>query len=124
MKTFARVLSLALVAVLLCSALIACGKPAKDPKKAVENLKDAGYEASSMEVGGITVVTGASEDGKDYVTITYYENKDDAKKAYDEGKEAFDELKEAAKEADIDLVYGKSGKMVYYGTKAGVKAAG
>ncbi len=122
MKTFARILSLALVAVLLCFALIACNKPAKDPDKAVEKLTQAGYEVEMETDDGVTYVEATK--GVDYVIISYFSTKSLAKAAYEEGEKDIEELKKMGEEAGIELVYGRSGKIVYCGTKAAVKAAG
>ncbi len=127
MKTFARMLSLVLVAVMLCAALVACAKPDKDPAEAEKKLDAAGYdvtvlegeEAEMMDENVKTIVFGQKDD--DYITIYYYEDKDDAKKIFND-LEA--DAKADAEELDVEIVCKRSGKMVYIGTKAAVKAAG
>ena len=115
-----RILSLALVCVLLLGcvfALASCGGPNKDPEKAVKALEDAEYQVMDMTKDGIGVV--AAMNGDDVVYIYYCENADDAKEAYDEAKEGLEELGEEAEGYKV----GKSGKVVYMGTKAAIKAA-
>jgi len=86
------------------------------------------------------IVTGVSKDGKQTVTIYYFDNAKDAKafnKAYKaKVKEAKEELKKQKDAGNIseddykkaleemkDSKFGVSGKAFYTGTKAGVKAA-
>ena len=120
-----RILSaiLSCILVLGCVFALASCNPNKDPEKAKEALEDAGYTVMLNEGEEGTMVTGRKD--KDYVTIYYFEDKDDAKEFYDELKDEFEEAKEAAKEADEDfnLDIGKSGKRVWAGTKDAIKAA-
>ena len=46
MKNFVRLMSLALVAVMLCATLASCGGPAKDPADALAALKENEYVAA------------------------------------------------------------------------------
>lgn len=123
MKKFARIMSLALVAVMLCATLASCGAPAKDPADAVAALKEEGYVAVKL----LSVVTGV-KDGE-AVIITYYDDADKAKEAMDKMDEAaIEELKGKLVALGLseegDLVGPKrSGKMIYMGTKAAIKAA-
>ena len=128
-----RIISAVLVCILMVGcvfALASCGGPNKDPKKAAEALEDAKYmveledefeEDSKIEA----MIEAFSEDGKNFVSIVYYADADDAKEAYDEAKENLDDMKELYKELGIeaDIEIGKSGKVVWMGTKDAIKAA-
>ncbi len=126
---------IALVAVLTL-ALVAC-VPA-DPDKAAANLEEAGYIVSNVKAsqgtgvqlglnatakGCVAMVTGTliSTAGTESVAIFYFNDADDAKAYYEKIKAEYDELDDEDKE---DKKVGKSGKVVYAGTEAGVKAAG
>jgi parvulin-like peptidyl-prolyl isomerase len=64
--------------------------------------------------------------GLDNIEIVYYKDEDDAEDAYDELEDKYEDFAEFADEYDIDIDdidYGKSGNMVWYGTKDAVKAA-
>lgn len=113
---------IALIAV-CCICLVAC-VPA-NPDKAISNLEKAGYTAGKdskvipaalavAQVKGIDcVVTGLN--GKDYVTLVYFTDKKSADAAYDK-------VESYAKKEDKESVIKKSGKVIYYGTEAGIKA--
>lgn len=140
MKHFVRILSLTLVLSLLSVTLLACGKPAKDPADAKAALEEAGYvvakddrilPATFTALGySLTSVVTGSKIGKDdagntvvdHVSIYYFKDKDAATKALDKIKE-----NEAADKGNSDesnwVAPTQSGSMVYYGTKAAVKAA-
>ncbi|MBR2349706.1 MAG: hypothetical protein IKA77_03695 [Clostridia bacterium] len=126
---------IALVAVLTL-ALVAC-VPA-DPDKAAANLEEAGYIVTNVKAsdgtgvklgleataeGCVAMVTGTliSTAGTESVAILYFNDADDAKAYYADIKADFDELDDDEKEGKK---IGKSGKVVYAGTEAGVKAAG
>ena len=126
---------IALVAVLTL-ALVAC-VPA-DPDKAAANLEEAGYIVTNVKAsdgtgvklgleatakGCVAMVTGTliSTAGTESVAIFYFNDADDAKAYYADMKADFDELDDDEKEGKK---IGKSGKVVYAGTEAGVKAAG
>ena len=123
-----RILSAILVCVLMLGCvltLVSCGGPNKDPKKAKEALEKAEYtvmliEGDAAGEGIEAMLTAVSKDGKDQIAIVYYEKKADAKEAY---KEAKDALKELGDKAPENYVVGKSGKVVWTGTKDAVKAA-
>ena len=97
MKKFARILSLVLVAVMLCATLASCGGPAKDPDDAVAALKDNGYTAVKT---GNTVV--GEKDGET-ITITYYDDEDAATKAYDEAKQQMEKVEEEIAKLEDEL---------------------
>ena len=115
MKTFVRILSLTLVAVMLCATLASCA-PASDPAKAEAALKEAEYivlndstiTPAVFKLGGYdltNVVTATKttedKDGKtvvELVVIYYFADKDNAEKA-------FSKVEEDAKEkADVESV--------------------
>lgn len=135
-KIFA-VISVVLVAVVLVAALVACG-PASDPEKALSALKDNGYKAAKdstvvptalalLGVKGIDCVvsgTSVNDESVETVTIVYFINSDAATDAWSKVKEYAEKQDKSDKEKkESDFVVKKSGKMIYYGTSAGVKAA-
>ena len=145
-KLLRSLLSVMLVAMMALS-FTSCGIT-KNPEKAEKKLKDAGYEVMvikeevafasyakmyDLEASDIECVLMAEKDDEG-VLIIYCANAKAAKKIEKElkkeMKEAKEEIKELEgeekKEAEKDLKnikYGRSGKAVYTGTKAGVKAA-
>ncbi|MBQ2758002.1 MAG: hypothetical protein IJF31_05890 [Clostridia bacterium] len=138
MKMFARALSLALVALMLCTALVACA-PAKDPADAEAALKEAEYvvlnddkvtpavfKLAGYDLKNVVTGTKVSEDKDgnkvtDIVVIYYFADKDNAEKALEKVKENAKEKKEETKEDWVEPT--RSGSMVYFGTKAAIKAA-
>ena len=131
MKKFARIICLALVTVMLVCSLASCMGPKKDPDKAEKALEKKGYEVSVIDTDallpdGVEAILNAhkgSGDDGERVAIYYFETAKDAKEFYDESKDKLEEMKEAYKDEDIKFVYGKSGKVVYAGTKKAVRAA-
>ena len=136
MKKFVRIMSFALVAVMLCVTLASCGGPAKEPADAVAALKENGYTAAEDKIiipaalkllgveGVKSVVSGSAtiEDKFETITIVYFNDKDAAKTAMEKIEKYADENKDDKAE-DSDWVVKQSGAMIYYGTKAAVKAA-
>ena len=131
MKKLVRVLSFALVALTLCTLFAACA-PAKDPADAKAALEDAGYVATKTDgailaLAGIKdctdVVTGTKkEDDKiESVSIYYFETAEAAEEAFEKIEDLIEELK--TEDDASDFVFKQSGKIVYGGTKAAVKAA-
>ena len=134
MKTFAKVLALALVAVMMCAALVSCGGPNADPEKAAKALEEAGYEVHYTEVGAagikaavVAVKLDEEAEKADFINITYYEDKEAANTAWDEAQDEIDEAKASMAEMygceESEIVIKKSGTMIYVGTKDAVKAA-
>ena len=135
MKKSIRLIALALVAVMMTLALVSCA-PAKDPADAKAALSDNGYAATKIDNEGLgalafavftaagiedleSVVSGTNSDGE-HVTILYFEDYAAANDQWEDTKEYADKEK---KDEDSDWVVKKSGNMIYFGTKAGVKAA-
>ena len=136
MKKFVRIMSFALVAIMLCVTLASCGGPAKEPADAVAALKENGYTAAEDKIiipaalkllgveGVKSVVSGSAtiEDKFETITVVYFNDKDAAKTAMEKIEKYADENKDDKAE-DSDWVVKQSGAMIYYGTKAAVKAA-
>ena len=136
-----------LLAVMLISMMaisfVSCGVPS-DPAKAKKNLEAEGYAVvlEQFDLGDLGAALGDKTEanlvatkGEEIVTITWYKNADDAKAAYEKleetNKKAKEELKkmedgeakDAAKAMLDNAAFGRSGKIVWSGTKAAVKAA-
>ena len=134
MKTTLRILALCMVAVLMVGVLAACA-PNKDPDKAVAALKKNEYTAakdSSIIPAALTltgvkgvdcVVTGTKTVEKDgektteSVIIIYFTDSSSAKEAMEKVKSYYENDKDAKED------WKQSGKILYSGTKAAVKAA-
>lgn len=134
------------VLTLVCAMLFAACAPAADPDTAKKNLKDEGYSTTVYDGDGMVVGTALalagvenvnkvlvaskySNDTFEFLTVFYFDSAKDANNAVDKAKEyAKDREKEEEKdqkkeEGSIEWVFGKSGKMIWFGTKAAVKAA-
>ena len=137
MKKFTKVLAVSLIVVLSMMALVACA-PNSDPAKARASLDEHEYTNSEaidkiaaatlkLLVDGVdTVVSGSKvvedKDGNkkmESVTIVYFYQASQAKDAMEDLKKESDK----DKEDESDWVFEQSGKMIYWGTKEGVKAA-
>ena len=137
MKKFAKIAALALVVVMSLAMLVACA-PNSNPDKALEALKKNGYTAAKdanvipaaltlVGVKGVdTVISGTKSSGEgddakvDHVTVIYFASADQAKTAWDKVKSYAEKDKDSK---DSDWTITQSGKMIYYGTKAGIAAA-
>lgn len=160
-KNIGKILAVILVVSVLATVLCACVP--SNFTKAEANLKENGYVATTVGNGELVnganamakvaaaaldvtltgkcdnIVTGVSKDGKQSVTIYYFDNTKDARafnKAYKANvKKAKDELKKQKDAGNIseddykkaledmkNNKFGVSGKAFYYGTKAAVKA--
>lgn len=95
MKKLARILSLVLVAVMLCATLASCGGPAKDPKEAADALKENGY---TLLVD--TDVSVIAKKDSEYIAITYCSDEEAATKAYEEAEAAIEKADEELKKAE------------------------
>ena len=135
MKTTMKLIALALVLTLSVLTLASCAAPNPNPEKAIAALKEDGYKAAEDDTvlpivfAGLgikdvdTVVTGTAiiGDKAEHVTVVYFEDADAAKAAWEDMKEYAE--KEDKDEEDTDWTIAKSGKMIYWGTKAAIKAA-
>lgn len=142
MKKFFRLLVATMLLAVTATALCSCGIPS-DSAKAKENLNKNKYtvseeiattavKAACLVPYGIsfynnieTALWAVNSDG-DNVLIVYCKDNDSATKVNDIVKTIYESINESAKENDskADVKSGKSGKVVYIGTSAGVKAAG
>ena len=138
MKKLTSIFALALVCILSVALLCACA-PNSDPDKAVASLKKNEYSAAKdtklipaaltvLGVKGVdcavsgTKVVGEGENAKtEHVTIVYFLSADAANSAWETMQEYAQ--KEDSDSKDSDWTIAKSGKMIYWGTKAGIKAA-
>lgn len=134
MKKTMKLIALALVLTLSVVMLASCFGPNANPEKAIEALKKNDYKAAEDDTvlplifAGLgikdvdTVVTGTAiiDDKGEHVTIVYFEDADAAKAAWEDVKEYAE--KEDKDEEDTDWTINKSGKMIYWGTKAAIKA--
>ncbi len=139
-KSTVKVLALALVAVIMCLALVSCGGPNADPDKAVEALEKNDYKAEKIEDSGLgalvigamklagiegidCVVTGTAviDDKAEHITVIYFDDSKTADAEWEDVQKYMDEEKDDDK--DTDWVIKKSGKMIYFGTEAAIKAA-
>lgn len=135
MKKMVKIIALAMVAVMLMLTLASCGaKPSSDPAKAKEKLEKEGYKVALVEnedvlklsgldglVASLTAMKGDSKEDAQGVSIYYFKDADSAKKA-EENEFIKAAIEEAKKEDDAST--GRSGKMIWIGTKEAVKAAG
>ncbi len=140
MKKLLRSLLAVMLISMMAVSLASCGI-SSDPKKTKEKLEAEGYSVMLEQVnlgealGDKTEAYLVASNGEENVTITWYKNADDAKAAYEELEESYKkakkelkemedgELKDALKKKLDNVAYGRSGKIVWFGTKAGVKAA-
>ena len=118
-NTIIKIVALALIAVMACVLLVACA-PASDPDKAIEALKDNGYDAAEdkllipgalklLGVKDIDCVVAGTKEGE-AITIIYFADK-------------VSEYAEDQNDDESDWVVDKSGAMIYFGTKQAVKDA-
>ena len=141
MKKTVRILALSLVFVMLALVLVACGnKPNSDFSKAKKNLEKEDYKVELLTDGvtiGLTETALGIENVEailkaekkigskyEYVSVIYFKDAESAKNAMKKIEaEADDEMDE---DDDMNSAYVKttlSGKMIYAGTKNGLKAA-
>lgn len=131
MKKSLKIVAVLLVAVMALGVLVACA-PNADPDKAVAALKEAGYEAKNFPSTGLfgrecyVIGTKIFKDDEgntktEFITIYYYKTNEDAVEAWESIKAEAE--KSDKKEDDSDWQVGSSGKMIWYGTSAAIKAA-
>ena len=134
MKTTMKLIALALVLTLSVLTLVSCFAPNPNPDKAIEALEKKGYKAAEdkyvlpaifagLGVKNVDVVitgTDVIDDKTEHVTIVYFEDADSAEAAWNDLKEYAE--KEDKDDKDTDWTIDRSGKMIYWGTKAAIKA--
>lgn len=134
-------LVVAVIALISVATMALVGCVPSDPAKAEANLIDAGYEVmvtrasdgtgvklglNAVADGCVAMVTAMkatiSNDDADFdgVVIYYFNDGAKAKAFYEEQKAEYDELSDEEKEG---MKVGKSGKVVYAGSKDAIKAA-
>ncbi len=139
MKIFTRALALLLVAVMLCTALLACKKdeegddedltPPQDYETFVQNLIDAGYEVDCSDDAdalfimlGYEGVSAAVEgylrmgENEEMIYAFFFDTEGNAEACYEDVKD----LEEFKGEG---ITVERSGKMVYIGTADAIKSA-
>lgn len=138
MKNFSKVLACALVTVFAVLCLVACA-PNSNPDKAVEALENKGYivvatkgaALSFIELGGcehgdvsaFVTATKVNEDKTlETVTIVYFKDASTCKDKWESVK-SYLVKKDGEKAEDSDYTVERSGKMIYAGTEAAIKAA-
>ena len=130
MKKTIRFVAFAMVALMLMLTLVSCGaKPNATPADAKKALEKADYEVllidseAALKLTGIdglvATLAATTKDLKNAVSIYYFKDSASASDAYDKIKELADEAKEKTENISV----GKSGKMIWFGTKDAVKAA-
>ncbi|MCH5152836.1 MAG: hypothetical protein J1F68_02605 [Clostridiales bacterium] len=137
MKKFAKIMAVALVAVMALAVLVACG-PNSDPDKAIAALKKNEYTAAKdtlivpialkgLGVNGVDCAVSGSKTVKDgdkskleTVTIVYFADAAAAKDAFSKVEEYANDQN---KDKDSDWTVKQSGAMIYWGTSAAIKAA-
>ena len=122
-----RILALILaVAMLTCSvfALASCGKSYKNPEEAVEILEKEGYTVYLNESKSYIYAyyNNVNEKAFEEIEIFYYADKAAAEKAW-ETLEGQLKAKADAKDENYQYKYDIDGSLIYYGTKAAIKAA-
>ena len=122
MKKFAKILAVCMLAVFMVMTFASCGLFGLDLDKVEDRLDKKDYEVGSYSFDGNTYLNAYDDDDNVFIAVEY-DDKDDAKDAYDELKENWDDMAEEAEEEDLKVTYGKKGNVVYYGTVKGVKDA-
>ena len=134
MKRTMKLIAFALVLTLSVVMLASCFGPNANPEKAVAALKENDYVAARDESGLLAITIGidprdvtdvvsgtAIIDKKgEHVTIIYFEDADAAKAAWEKVKKYAED--EDKKETDSDWTIKQSGKMIWFGTEAAIKA--
>lgn len=134
MKKTMKLIALALVLTLSVVMLASCFGPNADPEKAIASLEENGYKAAKdktvlpivftglgiKDVDAVVSGTAIIDDKAEHVTIVYFETAEAANAAWEDMKEYAE--KEDKDEEDTDWTVAKFGKMIYWGTKAAIKA--
>ena len=128
----------AVVVLVMASAFVltACS-PATDPADAKAALEKKGYTVvvdGSIQPAALTLVgikgvdkvleaTYSKDDTSEFLCVLYFTSASAANDAWDAAKKEAEDEKKSNKEEDSDWTVGKSGKLIWYGTKNAVKAA-
>ena len=141
MKKFLRTISAAILVAVTAIMFVSCGIPS-DPAKAQSNLEKNGYtvdttvaativtatviyDGGASASGNVSNVIYASNDDGESVLLVYFKDTSTAKdylgKIKDWYKKATEDNKDE-EQKDSDTQSGRSGKVLYIGTKAAVKA--
>lgn len=137
MKKQVLFISAIIVLVMLTTVVLTACSPAADPAKAKEALEKNGYtvvvdrniQPAALTLVGIKGVdtvleaTYSKDDQSEFLCVLYFTSASAAKDAWDAAKKEAEDEKKQDKKDDSDWVVGKSGKLIWYGTKAAVKAA-
>lgn len=126
-KNILRAIALGLMTVILCVLLSSCSS-LSDPDKTAQSLESAGYavvynngegetNAAALPQGSIATIMAYN--GNEFIYITYYEDIAAAEDAWGAAQSAA----EALKKNNENVVYKKSGNIIYYGTKQALKDA-
>ena len=102
--------------------------PNADPALAAESLKGNGYhvvENTTSRYDGLEKMIKATNDDGEYVNIYYFVDEAFAQATWKTLEAEYNVLKEASELLGEEIGYeiGTSGKMIYEGTSAGIKAA-
>ena len=133
MKKRIAIITALVALVVVCTVVLCACAPNADPSKAVASLEKNGYSAykdatiipAAMKLFGISgvdcVVVGvlSTNENSESIYVVYFYNSEQASDSYDSVKSYFEEKEDA--ESDWEL--GILGKVVWYGTKAAVKAS-
>lgn len=135
MKKTVKIVAAVAVLAVMCTALVACIP--NDYEKAESNLKKEGYTIlmsyAEGDVGfdtivktvvgsvvdGITAIVSAGKGLTDAITLVYFESSSKAKEHFDALKE---QAEKDAEDEDVELIFKRSGKVIYFGTEDAVKA--
>ena len=126
-KTIMKISALAILVAMVCVMIVSCA-PASKPEDAKAALEDAGYTVilndggligSALLPEGAEATLVAVKGDDEYISITYYKDKDALNDAWDKIEDDVKEIKEEYE----DVVCKKSGNMIYFGTKQAVKDA-
>jgi len=128
----------AVVVLVMASAFIltACS-PASDPADAKAALEKKGYTVvvdGSIQPAALTLVgikgvdkvleaSYSKDDRSEFLCVLYFTSASAANDAWDAAQKEAEDEKKSNKEEDSDWTVGKSGKLIWYGTKNAVKAA-
>ena len=125
MKKLLRSLLAVMLISMMAMSLASCGAP--KPEKVKKNLEKAGYtvmlvegDEAKEEGEGIVAMLTATKgvDFTDYVSVEWFADKEDAKKAEEDAKEAIEKMGDKG----ADYVVKRAGKCVWMGHKDAVKA--